>query len=441
MSEVIEHLRGTVFPPDGAGLTDGQLLEGFVARREAAALAALVRRHGQMVWGVCRRVLSNYHDAEDAFQATFLVLARKAAAIASRELLANWLYGVAYQTATKARATAARRRARERQVREMPEPAAPQQDLWQDLRPLLDRELSRLPNKYRVPVVLCDLEGKTRKEAARQLGCPEGTVAGRLARARALLAKRLARRGVALSAAALAALLSRNAAAGVPATVLSSTAQAARLLAAGQAVTGLVPAPVLALTEGVLKMMWLKKLRAVAAVLLAAVLGLGMAGFGISLFHPSAPAARGEGEKASQAPPAKEADRPKTDQERLQGTWEFVAVAHRDKTIRKEDLRKEDARFKTITFNGDKVRFVNVNTGGTEVEFTGRFKLGLFRKLKTLDLMALDGEPKGVNECLYELDGDVLKLCTFIHPPRPTAFDSKDEVLQKQLLTFKRAAK
>jgi uncharacterized protein (TIGR03067 family) len=188
-------------------------------------------------------------------------------------------------------------------------------------------------------------------------------------------------------------------------------------------------------------MMWLKKLRAVTAVLLAAVLGPGMAGFGINLFRHSTPVARGEGAKASQAPPAKEADRPGTDQDRLQGTWEFVSVTLRDKTIRKEDLGKDVARFKTITFTGDKVRFVNVNNDGTEVEYTGRFKLGLFRKLKTVDLMNLDGESKGVSECLYELDGDVLKLCTFIHPPRPTAFDSKDEVLQQQLLTFKRAAK
>src|SRR5262245_39479638 len=124
MSEVIHHLRRTVLLPDGAGLTDGQLLEGFLSRRDEAARAALVRRHGPMVWGVCRRVLRSYHDAEDAFQATFLVLVRKAASIVPRETVANWLYGVAHQTALKARATAARRRTRERQVAQMPEPAA-----------------------------------------------------------------------------------------------------------------------------------------------------------------------------------------------------------------------------------------------------------------------------------------------------------------------------
>ncbi len=280
MSEVIQHLRRTILLRDGAGLTDGQLLEDFISRHEEAALEALVRRHGPMVWGVCRRVLRNHHDAEDAFQATFLVLIRKAASIATRELLANWLYGVANRTALKARAIAARKKDRERQVAEMPEPAVAEQELWRDLQPLLDKELSRLPDKYRVPIVLCDLEGKTRKEAARQLDVPEGTVAGRLARARAMLAKRLARHGVAVSGMALAAGLSPSAAsAGVPTSVVSSTIKAASLFAAGQAAAaGVISAKVAALTEGVLKAMLLTKLKVATAVLLTAsiVCGVGV---------------------------------------------------------------------------------------------------------------------------------------------------------------------
>src|SRR6516165_10140593 len=130
LSEVIQHLRRTVLVRDGAGLTDGQLLEDYLSRRDEAAVAALVRRHGPMVWGVCRRVLGNQHDAEDAFQATFLVLIRKAASIVPRQMVANWLYGVAHQTAVNARATAARRKGRERQVTQMPEPAVTEQDLW-----------------------------------------------------------------------------------------------------------------------------------------------------------------------------------------------------------------------------------------------------------------------------------------------------------------------
>ena len=181
MSEVISHLHRAVRLRDGTGLTDGQLLEAYISRGEVAALAALVQRHGPMVWGVCRRVLRNHHDAEDAFQATFLVLVRKAASVVPREMVGNWLYGVDHQTALKARATTAKRRARERQVTEMSEPAVTEPALWDDLQPLLDQELSRLPDKYRVAIVLCDLEGKTRKETARQLGCPEGTLAARLA--------------------------------------------------------------------------------------------------------------------------------------------------------------------------------------------------------------------------------------------------------------------
>src|SRR5262245_57450524 len=146
---VLRHLRRAVLPRAGAALTDGQLLADHLGGRDGVALAVLVHRHGPMVWGVCRRVLDNHHDAEDAFQATFLVLVRRAASIAAPELLANWLYGVAHQTALKARATAAKRRARERQVAQMPEAAVREQDLWSDLLPLLDEELSRLPDRYR----------------------------------------------------------------------------------------------------------------------------------------------------------------------------------------------------------------------------------------------------------------------------------------------------
>jgi RNA polymerase sigma factor (sigma-70 family) len=270
LSGVIQHLRRAMLLRDGAGLTDEQMLENYISRRDEAALAALVQRHGPMVWGVCRRVLTNYHDAEDAFQATFLVLVRRAASIASPELLANWLYGVAHQTAIKARATVARRKMRERQVTEMPEPAGVEQDLWNDLQPLLDQELSRLPDKYRGIIVLCDLEGKTRKEAAGQLGCAEGTVASRLARARIMLAKRLTERGVALSGGAFAAVLAQQAAsAGVPYSVVDSTIKAASLLAAGKAAaTGAISVKIAALTEGVIKAMLLSKLRAAIAVVL-----------------------------------------------------------------------------------------------------------------------------------------------------------------------------
>jgi RNA polymerase sigma factor (sigma-70 family) len=316
LNGVIQHIRGAMLLRDGAGLTDGQLLKDYISRRDEAALAALVRRHGPTVWAVCRRVLRNYHDAEDAFQATFLVLVRRATSIAAPALLANWLYGVAHQTALKARATLAKRNVRERHVLAMPEPAVVEQDLWNDLQALLDRELSRLPDIYRVVIVLCDLEGKTRKQAARHLGLPEGTVGSRLARARMFLAKRLTERGVTLSCAGLAAVLAQNvASAGVPSLVVSKAIKVASLFAAGQvAATGPVSVKVAALTEGVLKAMLLNKLKTAMTVLFVV---FGMIVFGGGLYMCQAVAQQGptdnslavgqksdkEGEGPAKAPP------------------------------------------------------------------------------------------------------------------------------------------
>src|SRR5262245_38909575 len=192
LNRVIQHLLADL-RPDGDGRNDGELLARFLRSRDDDALAALVRRHAPMVWGVCCRLLHNHHDAEDAFQAVFLVLVRKAADV-PRQAVANWLYGVARQTAVRLRAAAAKRGWRETQVVNMPEPTAAEvRDA--DVQTLVDEELNRLPDHYRGVVVLCDLEGMTRREAARHLGIPEGSVASRLARARVLLAKRLTQRG------------------------------------------------------------------------------------------------------------------------------------------------------------------------------------------------------------------------------------------------------
>jgi RNA polymerase sigma factor (sigma-70 family) len=261
------------------GIADGQLLDRFIARREEAVFAAIIQRHGPMVWRVCRRILRDHHDAEEAFQATFLVLTRKAATVKPRDMVGNWLYGVAYQTARKARATRAKRRAREIQVPDMPEPEETSDDLRHDLTEFLDQELSRLPDKYRVPIVLCELEGKTHGKAAEQLGWPIGTLSGRLSRARAMLAKRMVRYGRPATSGSLAMLLARDAAsASMPTNLIGSTTTAASLFAAGQPVTaGAVSANVAALTQGVLKTMLLCKLRKITLALLA----LALAGAGV----------------------------------------------------------------------------------------------------------------------------------------------------------------
>src|SRR5262245_22145551 len=230
-SRLLHQLRTCGLLRDHPTITDGALLERFLVQRDEAAFASLVRRLGPMVLGVCRRVLVNRHDAEDAFQAAFLVLVRKATSIRPRERVGHWLYGVAYRTAMKAKTMAARRRLKEREAGEMRRWDAGAVEVA-DWRPVLDEELSRLPDRYRAAVVLCDLEGKSRREAARELGWREGTLSGRLARARHLLARRLAHRGVVPSAGVLIGFMAAaEAKALVPAPLIRETIQAGTLLA------------------------------------------------------------------------------------------------------------------------------------------------------------------------------------------------------------------
>jgi RNA polymerase sigma factor (sigma-70 family) len=272
--------RRLALAQNGGGLTDGRLLGEYVRAGDAAAFEALVRRHGPMVLGVCRRIVRDPHLADDAFQAVWLVLARKASAVRPREHVGNWLYGVAYHCALKARRSANRWKSREKQVTAMPHPEAPRPPVvWSDLAPILDDELSRLPAVLRLPVVLCDLEGRPQREAARQLGVPVTTLVTRLARARRTLATRLSGRGVTLSGGALATVLTAHAsAAAVPPPLASAAVHAAAAVAAGTPAA--VPAAVQFLSEGVLRMVLVSKLKAAtaSAVALAGLsLGVGLA--------------------------------------------------------------------------------------------------------------------------------------------------------------------
>jgi RNA polymerase sigma factor (sigma-70 family) len=259
-----------------AGLPDPQLLERFARRGDEGAFAALVGRHGALVLGACRRVLGDWHAAQDCFQATFLVLAKKAGALKRPEALGPWLYGVACRTARKARSREARRRACERQAARTPAVGHPDDLVWRDLRPVLDEAVARLPDKYRVPFVLHHLQGATVAEVARRLGCPQGTVAAHLARARERLRLRLGRRGVVLSGGALAAALCGNAAPACPPAALAArVVEAAGQVAAGNAAAaGAIPAGASALTKGALRVMG-KKLRIALGLLAAVVAGVG----------------------------------------------------------------------------------------------------------------------------------------------------------------------
>jgi RNA polymerase sigma factor (sigma-70 family) len=298
LDSVLHSLRRLVGARDEGGLSDGQLLEHFLGHNDEEAFTALVQRHGPMVLGVCRRVLGNETDAADAFQATFLVLVRKARSIRKQGSVGSWLYGVALRVARKALGEAARRRASERQVETMPREDPFAEVIWHDLRPVLDEELGRLAEKYRAPLVLCYLEGKTHEEAAQQLGWTNGTVCGRLARAREVLRHRLARRGLALSAGILATVLSRQAAAAVPPALASSAVRAALLTAAGKAAAGVVSARAVLLADGVARSLAAGPWKVAAALLVAAgVLGTGA---GVLLHQilarsPPAPSSEGAG--------------------------------------------------------------------------------------------------------------------------------------------------
>jgi RNA polymerase sigma factor (sigma-70 family) len=231
---------------DQAGPADRDLLARFAGQRDQAAFAELVRRHGSLVLGVCRRVTGQAEDAEDAFQAVFLVLAKKAGRIAKPDLLGNWLYGVAVRVASRARRSASRRRAREVAVSPLPDPPSAPASAISELGPILDEELAGLPEWYREAILLCDLRGVSREEAAVLLGVPEGTLSSRLANGRKKLAARLARRGVSLSVAGLAGVVSQAQAATVANGLVAKTCGLVENWSAG----GAVPDPLARLAEG-----------------------------------------------------------------------------------------------------------------------------------------------------------------------------------------------
>jgi RNA polymerase sigma factor (sigma-70 family) len=355
------------------GLTDGQLLEEFRGRGGEAgerAFAALVERHGPAVLRACRAILRDEHAAEDAFQAVFLVLARKAGSLRVRDSLAPWLHEVACRVARCARASAARRRRHEQRAAELAEPSGrdPSPD---DLGPLIHEEIDRLPGRYRAPIVLCFLEGLTREQAAGQLRWPIGTLQSRLARGREHLRRRLTRLGVAPAMVVSDALLrAETARAVVPAALTDSTIRAGLAYAAGRlAILGSIPAPA-ALTEEVLKTMWFHSLKMIAGGMMAgAILAAGIAATGAawarqgSNVHPPAAASEAspatedsgttDGEAASPAPieeaPAvlKYGDGQPDGKQSIAGSGEMITFSAAKSPARVAGLRIHGSRYGT----------------------------------------------------------------------------------------------
>jgi RNA polymerase sigma factor (sigma-70 family) len=293
LGTVLRHLCGLAEARGTEGLSDAELLRCFSAGREEAAFAALMQRHGRLVWGVCRDVLRHEHDAEDAFQATFLVLARQAGSIHKGQAVAGWLHGTARRIALAARRMAARQRSHERRERSMPPEKSLSDEALREALGMLDDEVQRLPERQRAVFVLCCLEGKSRTEAARLLGWKEGTVAGTLARTRQRLRQRLVLRGVTLSSALCAVVLARQAKAAAPAVLVRSTVRAALSYAAGNGAASTVSKTVAALVKGATTMT--TKLKTVTVLLLS--LAIFATGLGALVYHEV-------GARPTEAPPA-----------------------------------------------------------------------------------------------------------------------------------------
>jgi len=421
-------LRQAMFG-QGDGVADGQLLQRFLAQRDEAAFAELVKRHGPMVLGVCHRVLGNAADAEDAFQATFLVLVRQACSLTARPVLGDWLHGVARRTALKARAALARRRAKERALAR---PEAQGNEVRNDWLPLLDEALSHLPEKYRLPIVLCDLEGRTRREVAKQLGWPEGTVAGRLARGRTLLARRLLRGVQALSGVLPATLAADAIQAGLSPALLGSTVQAAALVATGQMTAqGVLSAEALVLAKGVMQAMFLTRLKLGVTILtVVALCGGGFVAYGVGTSH--APQVREQEARPAVAPPQEKKKGKVESAGKLLGTWRLVMLE--DEGLRLSEGRPEikDAR---VIFDGKMMTILDIQDGKEKRRVLS------YRLDTTADPWQIElAEPRDQAELhpgICQVKGDTLMLCTSKVGRRPKEFTAP--VGSKQnLQVFKR---
>jgi RNA polymerase sigma-70 factor (ECF subfamily) len=399
--------------------TDGWLLERFAVQRDEAAFAALVQRHGPLVLSACRRVLQHEQDAEDAFQATFLVLARKAHQLCQSQTVGRWLSSVAYRIAKKARRSKVRRQVRETGPEDILEPERTPEWVWRDLQHVIHEEIDRLPRIFREPFVFCCLQGKTNEQAAQQLGCPLGTVLSRLARARERLRGRLSRRGVSLSTGLLATVLAQQAAsATVPAALSDATIRAAVLFADSQSITtGTISTQVVTLAEEFLKTSARNQSKVMALALLA--LGAGLATILAVCLRLNAQRPLpnlGDAEPAEQRAEAHLAEG-----KRFKGTWRVLSAEFARQRLPLDNLRLSVTgdRWKLVEQPAAN-RFTVYTDGATNgpkttahravivVEPTVLYTFDATKDPKTIDLTFPNGQ---LALGIYVLEGDRMKVC------------------------------
>jgi RNA polymerase sigma-70 factor (ECF subfamily) len=386
------------------GGADSALLESFLRHGDEAAFGALVQRYGPLVFGVCRRVLQHQQDAEDAFQATFLVLARKAGSISKRECVGSWLYGVAYRIARQAKAKMARLPIYNANLPEVPTVDGLPELVWRDLRPVLDEEVSRLARKYREPFLLCYFEGKTNEQAARQLGCPLGTVLSRLARARDRLRSRLKRRGIALSVAMLATLLAEEtASAAVPAALARKAVKAAAVCRGqGGMFPPTVSATVAMFAEGFLTAQRRTKLQQTVLGVVGTAMGLAVIGI---LVFAVISAGTGHRDRPGGSPSNTLLAADAGDEQKIRGAWIATRVEVGGNLMKDKGSR--------IEFNNDskkwdldcKIQFEGVPEHKFQV--TAQYTIDPTQAPRAVDLKL----PNGVMLGIYRFENETLHLC------------------------------
>lgn len=415
---VVQALRRGLALTEDVSASDTTLLREFRTSRDEAAFAALVRRHGPMVMEVCRRILGQQADADDAFQAVFLLLARKADQISRPELLAPWLHGVALRTAWAARRRLRRQRTLEAPLAEGLQATSAESLEKREILTLLDAEVSRLSEKYRLPVVLCELNGRSRKEVAALLGIPEGTLSSRLAAARQRLADRLSRRGIAVSPSVLTGIFAE-----CPKTAVVSSSLLRATLAAVS--SGQVTPSVLQLTQGVLMMLWLQQVKTFTVAAVTFAVGIGLVGHrwigrDLDSIHAQ-----------DKPKPAPRSDRPAKDSP-LIGGWRVIRMEVGGQVV-PEDRSRPEAMY----FTADRA-FLKSPEGDQAWIVFASYQVDESRSPKSIDLRVhQEADPAGKTQTLraiYEIDGDGMKFAFHqeqvdAESTRPTSFDGKDAKL------------